>query len=128
MNMEMLIDEIEITVRSNLRNFDNMYQAVNIIFHRDLKGKDPKYQNGYIRALMSRFSSKKYWFFSVPSKRRIQLMGALAIARKFNHNQPSLYKLISAGDAVLKMDIGTFKVCFKIGVATEEAGGPERYY
>ncbi len=113
-NIESLIEEIEVAVRSNLHDYDGMLQAVGAIFHRDLDGKTTRDQNNYIHWVMMHFGSKKYWFFQVPTARRLQLMSAIAIGRKFSGRSESLAKLIEAGEAVLKMDIGTFKVCFKL--------------
>lgn len=110
--IEGLVAEIEAAVRGNLHNFDNMYQAVNAIFHRDLDGRTPQEQNNYIKWLMMHFGSRKYWFLRVPTTRRVQLIGAIAIGKKFSDRSPALAKLVAAGEAVLNKDLGTFKVCF----------------
>lgn len=109
-----LVAEIETAIRSNLRNFDNMYQAVNAIFHRDLDGKTPIQQNSYISWFMQHFGYKKFWFLRIPTSHRLQLISALAIARRFSSRSEHLAKLITAGDSVLKKDIGSFKVCFML--------------
>lgn len=111
-NIETLVGEIEVAVRSNLNNFDNMYQAVRAIFARDLTGKTAEQQNQYIRWLMSHFGNKTFWVFKVPSARRIQLKAAVAVGQKFSHRSPALMKLVTAGEAVLNKDIAIFKGCF----------------
>lgn len=113
-NIDTLISEVESAVRSNLRDFDAMFQAVSAIFHRDLDGKDPKMQNSYIHWFMMHFSSKKYWFFRIPTTRRLQLMSAITIGKRFSDRSKSIAKLVEAGEAVLNNDIVTFKVCFAI--------------
>ena len=113
-NINTLISEIESAIRSNLRDFDVMFQTVSTIFHRDLDGKDPKNQNNYIHWFMMHFGTKKYWFVKIPTTRRLQLMGAIVIGKKFRNSSPSIAKLVDAGEAVLNHDIATFKICFEI--------------
>lgn len=113
-NIDTLVSEIESAVRGNLHNFDSMFQAVSAIFHRDLDGKDSKMQNSYIHWMMMHFGFKKYWFIKIPSKRRLQLISAVVVAKKFRDRAQSLAKLVEAGEAVLNNDIVSFKVCFEI--------------
>lgn len=113
-NFANLVLELETAVRGNLHNFDNMFQAVSAIFHRDLDGKSPTQQNSYIQWFMRHFGYKKFWFLRVPTVRRIQLLSALTIGRKFSGQSVQLARLVSAGEAVLNMDVGTFKVCFTL--------------
>lgn len=113
-NFTALITELENAVRGNLHNFDNMYQAVSAVFHHDLDGKTTTQQNSYIIWFMQHFGYRKLWIFRVPTTRRIQLLSALVIGRKFSHQSTQLAKLITAGEAVLNNDVGTFKVCFML--------------
>lgn len=113
-NIDTLINEIESAVRGNLHNYDNMFAAVSAIFHRDLDGRTSKEQNSYLHWFMGHFGSKKYWLISFPTARRLQLMSALILGRKFRDRSVNIEKLVSAGEAVLKMDIGSFKACFAI--------------
>ncbi len=113
-NFTALITELESAVRGNLHNFDNMYQAVSAIFHSDLDGKTTTQQNSYLVWFMQHFGYRKLWFFRIPTTRRIQLLSALVIGRKFSHQSAQLAKLITAGEAVLNRDVGTFKVCFML--------------
>lgn len=113
-NIETLIGEVEVAVRSNLNNFETMYQAVRAIFARDLAGKTAEQQNQYLRWFMSHFGNKTYWFFKVPSARRIQLKAAVALGQRFSDRSPSLMKLVTAGEAVLNHDIAIFKGCFML--------------
>lgn len=113
-NIDTLISEVESAVRSNIRDFDAMFHAISAIFHRDLDGKNPNMQNSYIHWLMKHFGSKKYWLIRIPTARRLQLMSAIVIGKKFRDRSNSLAKLIEAGEAILNNDIVTFKVCFAI--------------
>jgi hypothetical protein len=113
-NIDTLISEIESAIRSNMHDFDAMFQAVSAIFHRDLDGKDPKMQNSYIHWFMMHFSSKKYWFIRIPTSRRLKLMSAVIIGKKFRDRSKSIVKLVEAAEAVLNNDIVTFKVIFAI--------------
>jgi hypothetical protein len=113
-NIDTIINEVEYAVRNNLHNFDNMYQAVGAIFHRDLDGRTPTEQNNYIHWLMRNFGSKRLWFFSYPSAKRLKLMTAVALGKKYSNRSQSIAKLVEAGEAVLKMDIAMFKVVFRI--------------
>lgn len=114
MNSDALLIEIEAAIRGNLHDFDRMFAAVNTLLHTQLDGHDAQKQTNYIHALMMHFASNKYWIFSFPSTRRVQLMAAVTIGRKYKDRSQSLAKLVAAGEAVLNMNIHSFKDCFDL--------------